>query len=223
MTDRDRISARAVGELAATLPGAAALFRDAGVGFCCHGDASLAEKAARKRLDAGALAEVLVALEAAAGVEAPDTVKAIIEHIVSRYHDTHRRQFAELIPLAHKVERVHGDHAAAPAGLADLLTGMRDALEMHMMKEEMRVFPLMTQARDPMLAAMIAQMRDEHDDNAAQFTALEHITHGHRPPEGACRSWTALCDGTRALSDDLVAHMNLENAILFPRFETTRA
>jgi regulator of cell morphogenesis and NO signaling len=39
-------------------------------------------------------------------------------------------------------------------------------------------------------------------------------------PEGACGSWTALYTGLRKLTNDLVVHMHLENAMLFPRFET---
>ena len=31
----------------------------------------------------------------------------IIDHILPRYHDTHRRQLDELIPLAEKVAGVH--------------------------------------------------------------------------------------------------------------------
>ncbi len=50
---------------------------------------------------------------------------------------------------------------------------------------------------------------------------VEHVTHGLSLPPGACGSWTALYTGLRKFTDDLVAHMHLENAVLFPRFETT--
>jgi regulator of cell morphogenesis and NO signaling len=45
-------------------------------------------------------------------------------------------------------------------------------------------------------------------------------TRGLTLPEGACRSWTALYTGLAKFSQDLVAHMHLENDVLFPRFET---
>jgi regulator of cell morphogenesis and NO signaling len=38
-------------------------------------------------------------------------------------------------------------------------------------------------------------------------------------PVGACRSWTALYTGLEKFTGDLVAHMHLENTVLFPRFE----
>lgn len=34
----------------------------------------------------------------------------LIEHILTRYHDTHREQLPELIQLSERVERVHGGH-----------------------------------------------------------------------------------------------------------------
>ena len=42
------------------------------------------------------------------------------------------------------------------------------------------------------------------------------MTHSLHMPLGACGSWTALYTGLRKLCDDVVAHLYLEDRILFP-------
>ncbi|NUQ01367.1 MAG: hemerythrin domain-containing protein [Armatimonadetes bacterium] len=73
----------------------------------------------------------------------PREPKDVIEHILERYHAVHRRELAELCPLARKVEGVHAAHPQRPVGIAALLTQMRAELEHHMMREEQMLFPTM--------------------------------------------------------------------------------
>lgn len=206
--------------IAAELPGAADLFRRSAINFCCGGDVPLRAAAERAGLSPQDLLDALEALRRAAGVEAPQETGPLIDHLISRYHDTHRRELAFLIPLAEKVERVHGDHPVAPSGLAHALKALRDELEAHMESEEDILFPMMRQDARGRISRPIAQMRHEHDITARLLRDIEHAAHGMALPEGACGSWTALYTGLRKLTDDLVAHMHLENAVLFPRFET---
>ena len=56
-------------------------------------------------------------------------VAALIDHIVSRYHEIHRQELPELLALARKVERVHHDVPEAPLGLADVLERLSAELE----------------------------------------------------------------------------------------------
>jgi len=143
----------------------------------------------------------------------------LIAHLLHRYHQTHRAELAWLIPLAQKVERVHVGHPSAPVGLSQALEALRDELESHMMKEELVLFPMMQRGDGATISYPIAQMRREHDDEVEHLRTIEHVTHGLSLPDGACGSWAALYTGLRKLTDDLVTHMHLENAVLFPRFE----
>ena len=68
---------------------------------------------------------------------------ATIDHILQRYHDVHRGQFEELVPLAQKVAEVHAD--SFPAEVPELLAYMQNELLMHMMKEERMLFPMIKQ------------------------------------------------------------------------------
>jgi regulator of cell morphogenesis and NO signaling len=209
---------RSLGEIAVSLPGATAVFRRHKLDFCCGGGAVLAE-AARKR--GAPLAEIEAALAALTPdvTATPEETGALIDLIETRYHAVHRRELPELIGLARRVEAVHGDHPQAPKGLAALLAAMEAELLDHMAKEEEVLFPLMRRGGHPMIGHPIGMMRHEHDGHAEHLRALDRITTGGVPPEGACNSWRALYAGTRKLADDLVEHMHIENNILFPRFE----
>jgi regulator of cell morphogenesis and NO signaling len=206
-------AARQIGEIAAALPGATAVFRRRKLDFCCGGAVRLADAVGPEAL---AAIEAELAALAPAGPEAPEETGALIDHIVTRYHEVHRAQVPELIRLARRVEAVHRDHPAAPRGLADLLTRIEWAMEDHMQKEEQGLFPMLRLGHGPAMAMEL--MRDEHDDHGLSLAELEAITRGHEPPADACNSWRALYAGTARFADDLRRHIQLENEVLFPRF-----
>jgi regulator of cell morphogenesis and NO signaling len=208
-----------VGEIAATLAGATAIFRKHKIDFCCGGNVPIIEALSQKDLDAGLVLGELQAL-AAKPPEAPSETIALIEHIVRRYHDVHRTELPELIKLAKRVEAVHRDHADVPAGLADILETALEDLGDHMQKEELILFPAMRDGMVGMLDGPISAMREDHDDHALTIRSLQEITHGYQPPSGACRSWQALYQGVDKLVTDLTEHMHLENNVLFPRFDS---
>jgi regulator of cell morphogenesis and NO signaling len=52
-----------------------------------------------------------------------------------------------LVELAGQVERAHADKPDRPAGLAELLTEVRAAVESHLAKEEQILFPLIVAGR----------------------------------------------------------------------------
>ncbi|WP_248679824.1 iron-sulfur cluster repair protein YtfE [Sinimarinibacterium sp. CAU 1509] len=211
---------RTVGDIAATLPGATAIFRRFRLDFCCRGNVPLDEAARARGVDT---AEVVRALDGLASVPeaapAPQDTALLIHHILSRYHDVHRRELPELIRLSRKVESVHADHPRVPHGLADALTEVQAELEAHMCKEETILFPAMQQPLADWLSGPIAQMRHEHNDHGAQLRRLEELTGDFELPEGACRSWQALYLGAAKLVHDLMEHIHLENNVLFPRYE----
>ncbi|HET7409968.1 MAG TPA: hemerythrin domain-containing protein [Paracoccaceae bacterium] len=144
---------------------------------------------------------------------------ALIDHIVERYHQTHRREMPALVALARKVETVHGTDPNAPHGLADALQAMVGELEVHMKKEELLLFPALARGRTDAAADRIAGMRHDHDDHEQALARIAAITHGFRLPTDACGSWKRLYAGTRKLVDDIDEHIYLENEVLFPRFE----
>jgi regulator of cell morphogenesis and NO signaling len=208
---------RSVADIAATLPGATAVFRRHKLDFCCGGAAPLAEAVAARGADLGTVEAELAAL-VRAEADAPADTDALIDLIVTRYHAAHRRDLPELIRLARRVEAVHGDREGAPVGLSTVLEDLAAELESHMAKEEGVLFPMMRRGGHPMIAHPIGAMRHEHDDAGEHLKLIEGLTNGGVPPEHACNTWRALYAGTRAFADELMEHIHLENNVLFPRF-----
>jgi regulator of cell morphogenesis and NO signaling len=213
-----------VGEIAANLPGATAVFRRFGMDFCCKGNVALAESARERGVALADVERALAALDTGVpSAAAPQESQALVDHIVSRYHDTHRRELPELIQLARKVEKVHAKRSDVPHGLADLLERMSIELQQHMAKEELILFPAMKQSAAAGLDMPIARMRHEHDDHGAHLRELDRLTNGVTVPADGCRTWQALYAGIAKLVDDLMEHIHLENNVLFPRFSAVES
>lgn len=214
---------QSLGQLARQIPGASRIFEAHRFDFCCAGNRTLRAAAAAAGIDGEAVAAELQALQArGADTGEPDwsrfTDAALVDHVLQRYHTVHREQLPELIRLANRVEQVHGKHDDCPHGLAEHLNGMAQELESHMRKEEVVLFPLIAQGRGAMAAMPIGVMRAEHEDHGAALQRLNALTKDIALPHDACATWQALYTGLRTFRDDLIAHIHIENNILFERF-----
>lgn len=213
----DALIASRLGAIAQQIPGATAVLRRHKLDFCCGGDATLAVAARERGDDAVKIAAELRAL-APLPADAPEEAEALIEHILERYHETHRRELPELILMARKVEEVHAGHAELPKGLSRLLEHIAEAIEEHMQKEERILFPMIRAGLGHAAVGPIAVMRHEHVEHGERLRQLEELTRDHTPPADACTTWRALYAGTRKLVDDVMQHIHLENNVLFPQF-----
>ena len=157
--------------------------------------------------------------ECASTVTTPRTPQALIPFILERYHATHRRELPELCNLARRVEAVHAMHTAAPHGLAVFLVAMLSDLEEHMNKEEQVLFPTLLAGGGGCAPFALRRMRMEHEGHELHLEEMSARTNTFTPPEGACGTWRALYAGCAKLHDDLHAHIELENNMLFPMFE----
>jgi regulator of cell morphogenesis and NO signaling len=223
--DVSGFAGQTVGRIAATWPGAG-VSQDHGVDFCCGGDQTLADAAAKRALDVDAIiSELAAAGPAGDATELADDVPSarLIEHIKTRYHAIHLRELPWLIRLAGKVEAVHRHNAVVPAGLGDLLARLLAEMTVHQKREEIVLFPMTLAGGGSIIAAAIATIRAEHDDHGASLSAIDRLTHGRTAPNDACATWRALCTGLTKFHNDLVLHVHLENNVLFPRFANTRA
>ncbi|HGO8919499.1 TPA: iron-sulfur cluster repair protein DnrN [Neisseria meningitidis] len=140
---------------------------------------------------------------------------ATVDYILQRYHNVHRAQFEELVPLAQKVAQVHAD--TFPAEIAGLLAYMQNELLMHMMKEERMLFPMINQGVGRGAAMPISVMMHEHEEHDRAIARLKELTDNFQPSEGACGSWTRLYALAKEMVEDLNDHIHLENDILFAR------
>jgi len=209
--------------LAVELPGSTVVFRRLKLDFCCGGQQTLADACAQRGLDAHAVVAELDALERSAAPYTPRDPAALIDHLLTRYHEVHRQQLPELLRMARRVEAVHREHPQVPAGLAALLQTIEAEMLDHMAKEEQVLFPMLRTGGHPAVVHPITVMRHEHDEHGARLRDLQALTDDFTPPPGACTTWRALYAAGQQFVDDLMQHIHLENNLLFPRFESGAA
>lgn len=212
------VASRSLGDIAASLPGATAVFRRHKLDFCCGGSESLEQAARHKGIDLAPIEAELASLSPEPNT-VPDDVDGLIQLVLERYHQVHRQEMPELHALAKRVEVVHAAHPAVPKGLTDLLARMHGEMESHMQKEEQILFPMMRSGGNPMIVHPIGMMRHEHDSHGEELEALAKLTGDLTLPADACNTWRALYAGLGKFRDDLTEHIHIENNILFPKFE----
>jgi regulator of cell morphogenesis and NO signaling len=206
--------------LAASRAGASRVFHRHGLDFCCRGRLSLAEACAKSALDTQAILDEIASEEPrTAGFERWDEkpLPALIDHILTRYHEGHRREVPRLLAMAEKVEEVHADHPAVPRGLAAHLRRMSQELEDHMGKEEVVLFPMIRSGRGSFAMGPVQVMELEHLDHAANLERMRQLANDCTPPPDACATWKALYLGLAELEREIMEHIHLENHALFPR------
>ena len=210
-----------LGQLATAVPTAARVFHRHGLDYCCGGNRSLAAACAESGLDLGT---VLEELQAAAATSpgtgqrwADRTIPELVGYILERYHIPLKLEVPRLLDLARTVERVHGSKPSCPKGLAQHLEEMQQALEVHLMKEEQILFPLALTARRGLARMPIQVMLEEHDDHGQALRRTRALTNDFRLPEDACLKWRELYRSLAELEEELMAHIHLENSVLFPK------
>lgn len=208
-----------VGWLARNIPGSTRVFHEFQLDFCCGGNQPLGQALADRGVDPAPVVAALRALQTSSDAETDWTKvprKALIDHILARYHARHRDQLKELIRLASRVEHVHGDRPECPVGLAAHLNDMLQELESHMMKEEQILFPMLERGfAVKQVAGPISVMRFEHDQHGQALEKLHQLTNNITLPKGACNTWRALYGSLQQFKEDLMQHIHLENNILF--------
>jgi regulator of cell morphogenesis and NO signaling len=231
---------KTVRELALEQPGATRVFEKLGIDYCCGGNRSLQEACQSANLS---LDDVLNSLAAAEhsprqGARGPlgtgnwqtDRLAALIEHIKSTHHKYTREEIARLGPLFAKVCSVHGKNHPELLDMQSTFQALAQELTMHMMKEEMVLFPYLARMeaalnqKQPVspapfgsVANPVAAMEHEHDSAGNALRTLRQASNGFTAPADACISYQTLYKALSDFEADLHQHIHLENNILFPR------
>jgi regulator of cell morphogenesis and NO signaling len=220
-----------VGQVVAQAPHLARVFEDWNIDYCCGGKKPLGQVCESRGLDAGRLLQQLAAAGSAQPVSGADNwIKAplaeLCEHIARTHHDYLRRELPRLSGLIAKVVSAHGAKDPSLAKVQTTFAELRAELEPHMMKEECVLFPsirFLEANRQPAqfpfgsLTNPIRVMVNDHDHAGDSLERLRALTHGYRPPAGACNTYRVMLEGLAALERDMHQHVHKENNILFPR------
>ncbi|MGC2354488.1 MAG: iron-sulfur cluster repair di-iron protein [Candidatus Acidiferrum sp.] len=227
---------KTVRELALENPAATRVFEKLGIDYCCGGDKSLDEACRTANLPIEKVLDSLEMTEQSARAVGKDRdwptelLSDLIAHITSTHHKYTREELARLGPLFDKVCSVHGkNHPELPQIRAGF-QGLAQELTMHMMKEEMVLFPYIVRMeesviqREPVLPPPfgsvqnpISMMEHEHDSAGSALRAMREASAGYMPPADACISFQTLYKALAGFEADLHQHIHLENNILFPR------
>ena len=208
-----------LGVLATRLPGAAGVLRRCGLAACDDPQRPLAEAATECGVALPAILGALQDLAEAARSASAWSTDDLIAHIRGRYHQCHRSDLVMLRALAQELEGAACARSSRSEGVGELLSALGFSLEEHMLKEELRVFPLMRLGRGDRLSEWFDLLRREHDDTVHFLMRLEAITGGFRPPDGERGLWIRFYGELERFSEEIVAHVFLEEQVLFPRFQ----
>ena len=216
-----------IGQLAAADPGRTRLFEQLGLDYCCAGKRSLDEACRAAGIN---VADVLGQLEPMPEGDGEDPamlgLSLLADHIEERHHVYLREALPRLGQMIDMVANVHGDIYPWLADLKQVFCGLRAELEMHMLKEERILFPLVreleTAAELPefhcgSVAHPIAAMEHEHDSAGRALRCLRRISGDFALPPGTCHTFRGLMVGLAELEDDMHQHIHKENNILFAR------
>ena len=229
-------TAKTVRELALEFPEATRIFERLGIDYCCGGGKSLEEACAVSNLPVDEVLDSLELAEEAARATRKDRnwqiepLAELIAHIQDTHHKYTREEIARLRPLFEKVCSVHGKNHPELQHLRAVFHGLAQELSMHMMKEEMVLFPYIARMeeaviqKEPVLPPPfgtvqnpVSMMMHEHDSAGEALRAMRQASAGYMPPADACISYQTLYKALAALEADLHQHIHLENNILFPR------
>jgi regulator of cell morphogenesis and NO signaling len=208
-------------DLAVTRAGASRVFYKYGLDFCCHGKTSLKDTCDRKGINFEMMVEA-IQREGQVVNEAFDRwdekpLDELIDHILARFHEGHRRELPRLIAMATKVEAVHRKKSDCPLGLRDRLEQMSAELERHMQKEERILFPMICSGQGAQAIMPVHVMEQEHEEAGENLVRVRKLAHDFLVPDEACATWRALYLGLEEFEEELMQHIHLENNVLFPR------
>jgi regulator of cell morphogenesis and NO signaling len=230
------MTARTVRELAVENPAATRVFEKFGIDYCCGGNQLLEQACGKSGV---AVDDVVDALEMEAETARAasqirewqdEALSDLVAHIKSTHHKFTREETVRLSALLHKVCSVHGKNHPELFEVQSAFAGLAQELTMHMMKEDMVLFPYivrMEQAviqREPVVPAPfgtvenpVAMMEHEHDSAGNALRAMRKASNDFALPADACISYRTLYGALQAFEADLHQHIHLENNILFPR------
>ncbi len=145
-------------------------------------------------------------------------LRAVVNHLEVHYHRSIERELPRLRGILRKVAVVHGAlHGERFAALEETVDALRDEVEPHLKKEADILFPWIRSGRGETASAVVKVLAEEHASVAALLGEMRAITDGYVAPEEACSTWRSLWEGLHALERDLLAHIRLEDDVLFPR------
>lgn len=153
----------------------------------------------------------------------------VIDYILSHFHEGLRKTLPELNASLLKIMRAHiKKHKVLYWKLHELLHKLTYIIEGHLILEEENIFNTMLNVEKGKVSKDseeyktmmegIQESMNEHSIMGPTLKEMASLTNNYTPPEDACQTVIDTYKEFHKLQDHLLAHTQLENNILFPRF-----
>lgn len=216
-----------VGEIVANDFRTSAVFKKAGIDFCCGGKQSFADACIEKQVDPVLLEKEIMDLTTSPSNEFMNyrswDPAFLADYIVNTHHRFVRKQLPDLMFYTDKIANVHGENHKELIEVAELFGQINDELTQHMKNEEEVLFPAIRQMASgsseqakSTIKSEISRMFGEHDFAGGAMDKINVLTGGYTIPADACNTYRVAFQLLEQFEDDLHIHIHLENNILFP-------
>ncbi len=227
MTDQIK-TGPTIGEIVANDFRAAAIFKEAGIDFCCGGNKSLTDACREKGADESGLIQQLDALSQTPVTGAMNfkewELGFLSDYIVNTHHKFVLKNLPELVFYTQKIADVHGAHHPELIEVASLFTKINEELLQHLKNEEEVLFPAIKEAEKhasqlvkSTIISEITRMQGEHEFAGGAMDKINVLTQNYLIPDDACNTYRVSLKLLEQFEDDLHIHVHLENNILYPK------
>lgn len=230
----DTLEKNKIGDVVAKNFKTAAVFSKYGLDFCCGGQRSIEDAAAKKDIK---LEPLLGELNQVLNEPASEQIDfkswpsdLLVSYIIKTHHRYVREKTPVLLAYLNKVSRVHGDRHPELHEIYRLFEASAMDLGHHLEKEEQILFPFIEQLEESKSDAStlqkpgfgtvknpISMMLHEHEAEGDRFEKIRELSQDYTVPEDACSTYRVAFDMLRDFETDLHKHIHLENNILFPK------
>ncbi|BAK80941.1 DUF542 domain-containing protein [Candidatus Arthromitus sp. SFB-rat-Yit] len=153
----------------------------------------------------------------------------IINFIINHFHEGLLRDLPEINKLMLKIMRVHiNKHKELFWKIHELVGKIQVLMDSHLILEEENIFKAMISLESnqinresqeyKIMISSINESINEHSIVGPCLKELSDATNNYTPPQDACNTVKKVYSDLKKLQDHLIAHTQLENNVLFPRF-----
>lgn len=215
-----------IGESVTLHPELVKVYMDYDVDFCCGGDRTVKEAIERDARDIeGLIKDAEEAMERAEKLEVDSkkmklsdfSTEQLIERIVNKHHSYLKKELPVISELIFKILMVHGDKHPELFELHKVFGGLKTELENHLVKEEVQLFPKISEG-GPRLKELVEALEGEHDDAGDALHQITDLTNHFKAPADGCTTFQLVYEKLKAFVADMYMHVHTENNILFKRF-----
>jgi regulator of cell morphogenesis and NO signaling len=225
--EKENLFKKTLGEIVTEDFRSAAIFKKAGLDFCCGGRKSLESACAEKMQDPDKIIDQLFELQKS-GSDKGNNYKEwpasfLSDYIVNSHHKYVLKTLPDLLFYTAKIAEVHGERHKELYEVTDLFSKINSELLQHLKNEETVLFPAIKQVQEnnspaikTIIRSEIERMAGEHEFAGGAMDRINELTKGYFLPSDSCNTYAVTMKLLEEFEDDLHTHVHLENNILYP-------